>query len=108
VVHDPDGLPHPANLSLWTPGIPPEGAPDFTRLSFTGVNGQFKFTNLPPGDYRIAAWEEDDFSRLMEPELRVKLESRAAAVHLEENQHLTVEVPIIGRDVVDTEAAKLQ
>jgi hypothetical protein len=109
VAHDPDGLPHPGvNMSLWTPGIPAEGAPDFTRLSYAGVNGQFKFTNLPPGDYRIAAWQEDDFYRSMEPQLRVKLENRAAAVHLDENQHLTVEVPIIGRDVVDAEAAKLQ
>ncbi len=91
VVHDPDGLPHPAmNLSLWTPGIPAEGGPDFTRLSYTDVKRlSLVHQSASPGEYRIAAWEEDDFYRLMEPGSSASKLCRAAPPPYisDENQH---------------------
>jgi hypothetical protein len=109
-VHDADGLIRPsAFVSLWTPGLPAEGAPDFTKTEVTDRDGKFTFTNLPPGEYRVAAWEGGDQTlyQAMIPEVRAKLDSTAAAVKLDEGARVSVDVPIIGRGTVEAEAAKL-
>lgn len=108
-VHGADGMPlASAVVTLWTPGVPVAGVTDFTRTARTDANGQFKFASLPPGGYRIAAWEQIDAGLGTVPEFRMKFESKAAAVKLEENAHENIEAPLIGRDAIDTEAAKLQ
>jgi hypothetical protein len=109
IVHGPDGMPLASVLvSLWTPGVPVEGVIDFTRSASTDANGKFKFASLPPGEYRIAAWEQIDPGLGTVPEFRIKFESRAAAVKLDENAHENIEAPLISHDAIETEAAKLQ
>jgi hypothetical protein len=109
IVHGADGMPLASvTVSLWTPGVPVDGAADFTRTASTDVNGQFKFASLPPGDYRVAAWEQIDPGLGTVPEFRIKFESKAAAIKLNENAHENVEAPLIGRDAIEAEAAKLQ
>jgi hypothetical protein len=108
-VHGADGMPlASAVVTLWTPGVPEGGVTDFTRIALTDANGQFKFASLPPGNYRIAAWEQIDPGLGTVPEFRMKFESKAASVKLEENAHESIEAPLIGRDAIETEAAKLQ
>jgi hypothetical protein len=110
VVHDADGLIRPSvYVSLWTPGLPAEGVPDLPRTEVTDRDGKFKFTNLPPGEYRIAAWEGGDriLYQATIPEVRVHLDSRAAAVKLDEGAHANVDAPLIGREIVEAEVAKL-
>ncbi len=109
MVHGADGTPLTSVfVTLWTPGVPAEGATDFTRTTATDPNGQFKFASLPPGEYRIAAWEQIDPGLGTVPEFRIKFESKAAAVKLDESAHENIEAPLIGRDAIEAEAAKLQ
>ncbi len=109
IVHGSDGMPAASvQVTLWTPGVPAVGVTDFTRTASTDPNGQFKFASLPPGDYRIAAWEQIDPGLGTVPEFRIKFESKAAAVKLAENAHENVEAPLIGHDAIEAEAAKLQ
>jgi protocatechuate 3,4-dioxygenase beta subunit len=104
IVHGADGTALPNVLvTVWAPGAPPAGA---TTLN-TDANGQFKFGNLGPGDYRIAAWEKVDPGLPTAPEFRVRFEDKAARVHLDEDGHESTEAPLIGRDAIETEAAKL-
>jgi hypothetical protein len=95
-------------VTLWTPGVPAEGVQDFTRTTATDANGHFKFASLPPGEYRIAAWEQIDPGLGTVPEFRIKFESKAAAVKLDENAHENIEAPLIPHEAIETEAAKLQ
>src|SRR5579863_244548 len=109
IVHGTDGMPAVSVLvSLWTPGVPAEEITDFTRTAQTDANGQFKFASLPPGDYRIAAWEQIDPGLSTTPDFRIKFESSAAAVKLNENGHENIEAPLIGHEAIEAEAAKLQ
>jgi hypothetical protein len=41
------------------PGQPPYRSDRYAVLT-TGENGQFEFRGLPPGDYRLFAWEDVD------------------------------------------------
>jgi hypothetical protein len=96
-------------VSLWVPGALAEGSTDFVRSTLTDTYGKFQFTNLPPGEYRLAAWEGAATSAPIyaAPELRIKFEGRAATVKVEENGHSSVEVPMIDRAALEAEAAKL-
>ena len=113
IVHDPspDANGQPLGgvvVTLWTPGVPPENANDFTLTWVTDANGQFSFTGLPPGEYRVAAWEQIDPGLGTAPDFRIKFEGKAATVKLQENDHSQIEAPLIPRDSIETEAAKLQ
>lgn len=106
-VHGSDGMPvAEVRLTLWTPGIPPSGAVDFTRTSRTDANGQFKFADLPPGDYRVAAWEQVDAGLALVPDFRIKFESHATAVKLNEGDHIQIQPDLIPKDAIATEASK--
>ncbi|MGA3237875.1 MAG: carboxypeptidase regulatory-like domain-containing protein [Bryobacteraceae bacterium] len=62
----------------------PDGAyaarQDMQRFSSSGAGGNFSIPNLPPGDYKIFAWESDDFSDLRNRDLLKLLEGKAPAV----------------------------
>jgi hypothetical protein len=108
MVRGADGAPQRALVTLWTPGLPAEGVTDFTRSIYTGLDGQFKVSGLPPGEYRIAAWEPlVDQAVALAPDFRVMFESTAASVTLDENQHANIEAALIGRDAIESAEAKL-
>jgi hypothetical protein len=75
---------------------------------YSDANGQVKFANLAPGEYRIAAWEKNDPGLAMVPEFRFKFEDKAATVKLDEDAHESLEAPLIGREAIEAEVAKLQ
>jgi hypothetical protein len=111
IVRGADGiLATNALVTLWTPGVPVEGVTDFTRTASSDTKGQFKFSGLPPGEYRLAAWEiiEQLYGLELTPEFWRGFDSQAVTVTVNESAHANIEAPLIGRDAIGTEAAKLQ
>ena len=110
VVHGADGQPLAGvALTLWTPGTPSNEAADFTRTVLTGDDGGFKFADLPPGDYRVAAWEQiEDAGLATVPEFRSQFESSATEVKVNEGEHAQIEPALIHKDAIEAAAAKLQ
>jgi len=103
--------PHAADVSgVTTPGLTVTlwDGPDFIRTTGAAANGSFRFTNLPPGEFHIAAWEQIDpgFSEL--PEFLAKFEDRAARLKLSENAHENVTLDIVKRDVIEVAANTLR
>jgi sarcosine oxidase gamma subunit len=83
------------------------GVLDAPRGANTDQSGSFQLSNLAPGEYRIAAWEDIEPGLAQNPEFRALFESKAAKVTLQESAHATVEIKLIGRDATVAEAAKL-
>jgi hypothetical protein len=81
---------------------------DTVKYVSSDENGQYKVGGLPPGDYRVLAWEEVDPGLSLDAAFRSHFESQTAAVKLSERAHPTVEVHLIAREAVETEAAKLK
>lgn len=81
---------------------------DSARAVKTDVRGAFRIHSLPPGEYRVAAFQglDDDLAR--DPQFRARFESSAATVKLSEKGRERVELKLIGRDAIAAEAAKLR
>lgn len=108
-VHGPDGAALPGvNVSLWVPGVPTAGAVDPARGAITDQNGTFRLQNLPPAEYRLAAWEQIEPGLSGVPEFRAKFDSVATTVKLAENANETADAVLISREAIDTEAAKIR
>ena len=75
-------------------------------LRETDANGAVKFTNLAPGEYRIAAWENAELAYLSIPEFRTRFDAKK--ITLAEGSHETIEVKLISKSASDAEIAKLQ
>jgi hypothetical protein len=60
------------------------------------ASGKATFTNMPPGDYRVFAWDEiREGSWLGEPAFFDQIENRARKIHVENGATTTETVPII-------------
>jgi hypothetical protein len=67
---------------------------DMFRVSSTDRAGKFEIKGLPPGDYKVFAWEGLDKDAWLDPDF-VRNESRGQSVHIEEGKTQGVDVPII-------------
>jgi hypothetical protein len=64
------------------------------RVSSTDRAGNFQVKGLPPGDYKVFAWEGLDKDAWIDPDF-VRNENRGQLVHIEEGKIQSVDVPII-------------
>ena len=67
---------------------------DMFRVSSTDRSGKFQIKGLPPGDYKVFAWEGLDKDAWLDPDF-VRNESRGQSVHIEEGRTQGVDVPLI-------------
>lgn len=81
---------------------------DIAKTANTDQSGNFKFSGLAPGDYRIVAWEDIDPGLAQDPAFRARFDSQATTVKLRDNSHETTEVKLIAKDAIEAEAAKVR
>lgn len=67
---------------------------DLYRTLSVDLNGRFAFPTLPPGDYKIYAWESIEDNGWFDPDLLARSEGRAVSVHVTESSTQTVSVQI--------------
>jgi hypothetical protein len=67
---------------------------DMFKVTSTDMAGRFQVKGLPPGDYKVFAWEGLDKDAWLDPDF-VRSESRGQAVHVDEGKVQTVDVPVI-------------
>jgi hypothetical protein len=63
--------------------------------------------SLPPGDYRVIAWEDVDPNLVQDPEFRARFDGNSATVKLSESSHETTDPKLVSRETIESEAAKL-
>ncbi len=74
----------------------------------TDQNGSFRFSNLPPGRYYVAAWEDVEDSMFVSHEFLSRFDSAATEVKLAESEHARVSPKMIPAESIAAEVAKLQ
>ncbi|HXS96779.1 MAG TPA: carboxypeptidase-like regulatory domain-containing protein [Candidatus Limnocylindrales bacterium] len=90
-VSDTDGKPFPISTVVL---IPADGK---TRSAKQTVddNGNFRFTHLRPGTYKLFAWQEVDDDLWPDAEFRKKYENRAVDVTVAARESKTVQLRVI-------------
>lgn len=67
---------------------------DMYRTSSVDLSGKFTFPTLPPGDYKIYAWESIEDNGWFDPDLLGRSEGRAVSVHVTESSTQSVSVQV--------------
>ena len=68
---------------------------DLYKTAFSDSNGHFLFRTIPPGDYRVFAWEALESYAYFDPDLLRRVEQQAIPVHISESVGNNVTVRII-------------
>jgi hypothetical protein len=74
---------------------------DLNRFGFTDEKGEFKIKDVPPGDYKVFAWEDVPVGAPQDPQFRKPFEKQAPAIRLQPNGHQKVQVTAISKAQVD-------
>ena len=85
--------------SVQVTAVPTSGSlrRDMNKLVTTDVNGNFTLHGLPPGDYKIFAWEEVETNAWMDRDYRQPFESLAASAKVDQSTTPTVTLRLIER-----------
>ncbi|MCU1335499.1 MAG: hypothetical protein JWO19_1080 [Bryobacterales bacterium] len=70
---------------------------DMNKLVTTDANGNFTLHGLPPGDYKIFAWEEVETNAWMDRDFRQPFESQSASAKVQESTTPTITLRLIER-----------
>jgi hypothetical protein len=92
---DRDGNPSP-NVQVVL--VPQEFSADRNLLPKTataGQDGKYSITSIPPGAYRLFAWEYLDSGAYFDPAFVQRFESRGERIRIAENDQLRVDLQVI-------------
>jgi len=77
----------------------PDGArraqPSFFRQAISDRQGRFALENIPPGDYKVFAWEGIERGAYLDPDFLQQFEDRGKAVSLKEGASLNLQLDAI-------------
>jgi len=70
----------------------------YYRQAGADQNGAFTFKDLPPGEYKLYAWEDLEAGAYMDPDFMKPVESKGEALTLRENDQKSVQLTLIPAD----------
>jgi len=86
----------PAQATVFlVPDPPRRDREDLYSVKRTQADGSFSLLGLPPGDFKLFAFEDPDPGLTSDPSLLQPYESKGTSVHLEEGQKQTVQLELI-------------
>jgi len=68
---------------------------DMYKVTSTDTAGRFQLNGLPPGDYKVFAWEGVESNSWMDTNFLGPFEGRGRAIHIDEGKPVNLELPVI-------------
>ena len=68
---------------------------DLYRTATSDQNGHFTFANVPPGDYKILAWEDVPRGAYTDPAFLKNYEDRGRAITIDKGENESVQIAVI-------------
>jgi hypothetical protein len=68
---------------------------DISRSAITDEKGSFRLPKLPPGDYKIFAWDKVEAGAPQDPEFRKPYEKQGKEIRVASNDHRTLELTVV-------------
>ena len=84
--------PVPDAIVVLVPDPPNRNRNDLYSYKKTDALGRFSLLGLPPGDFKLFAWEQRDGVSYSEPDLLKDYEARGAPVHIEDKTQQSVQL----------------
>ncbi|HEU0143106.1 MAG TPA: carboxypeptidase-like regulatory domain-containing protein [Bryobacteraceae bacterium] len=92
-VTDSEGKPaSDVELTLFPESPERQRRRDLFRVTTSDQDGQFRFTDVAPGDYKVLAWQNLEAGAIQDPEFRRQFEAKAKSVSLGVNGQESVEL----------------
>jgi hypothetical protein len=82
-------------LVVLVPNPPQQGRDDLYIQKTADLLARFSFLGVPPGYFRLFAWEDAEDSRINDPEFLKAYESLGKQLHIQEKQSQTVQLELI-------------
>lgn len=79
-------------IVLFAPAVHQFSTIQFYRTAYTGPDGKFRFGGLPPGNYRVFAFEKLEFNAWQDAEFLKPYVASATPVKLSEGQKASIQV----------------
>ena len=95
IVRDDQQVPFPDATVVLVPDPPRRQRLDLYRAVGSDNQGRLRIDALPPGDYRIFAWDDVPADAWLDPDFIRLYEDRGKPIHLEENGKETFELRMI-------------
>jgi len=93
VLHDQN--PFGGALVVLVPDPPNRNRDELYSFKTADPLGRFSLLGLPPGDFKLFAWEPREGLEFNDPDLIKDYEDRGTRVHIEARQHQNVQLPVI-------------
>ena len=77
------------------PDPPQRGIKRLFKSTNTDQNGHFVLQGIPPGDYKVFAWEKVEANSYASPEFPQLYENQGESVHITEGSGNAVQVDLI-------------
>jgi hypothetical protein len=90
-----DQQPFPAATVVIVPDPPHRGEKHLFKNTTTDQNGHFLLQGLPPGDYKVFAWEKVEPGAYASPEFLQSYENQGESVHITEGSRQSVQVDLV-------------
>ena len=90
-----DQLPFDAAQVVLVPDPPHRDREEMYSMKVTDSFGRFSLLGLPPGDFKLFAWEPMQGTNYTDPDFFEAFEGRGTPVHIEERQPQTVQLEVI-------------
>jgi hypothetical protein len=68
---------------------------DMYKYTSSDATGKFHVQGLPPGDYKVFAWEDVDKNALVDLDFIRGFENLGTAIHVGEGEKPSIELPLI-------------
>jgi len=68
---------------------------DMHKTTLTDASGHFQLRGLPPGDYKVFAWEEADKDAIMDLDFVRGYEEKGTRFEISDGEKKTVELNVI-------------
>jgi hypothetical protein len=68
------------------------------KTTTTDANGRYSIRGIPPGDYKLFAWDSLDVNDWFDPNLVKRIESQGKAVHILESSNQIVDLNTISEN----------
>ncbi|MBI3403919.1 MAG: carboxypeptidase regulatory-like domain-containing protein [Acidobacteria bacterium] len=94
-VLDAENLPAAAVTVVLVPSQKRRSNPTFYKTATSDAQGKFNMSAIPPGDYKLFAWDDVDTGAWQDPEFIAPFEARGVSVTIGEGTALVTDVKLL-------------